>query len=264
MVIHDSEMAEYETSFSRLNSSAPMSLRTPSGPVMGGMMLEYYNHVDATYHTCTVGFVTTYNGAPAAVTNSHCSTQEWKREGTEYYFGTYMGTEVRDPGSDDNCGYLWLQKCRYADALIFSVTGHPARRGYIARPRSMHSDSDDAELWSEIDPSRPTLQIAGRGNSTVGAFVDKIGARTGWTYSTVKKKCVDTSTSVGHRFYCQHWSKYGRGGGDRGGPVFNFRVDFVDLLGIHWGHIWYAFEYFSVYSPDDEIMKDLGSLTVTP
>jgi hypothetical protein len=242
------------------------TLRSQTGAIMGGKRVSIYSAGGAYQGWCTVTFATRYGGSAAAVTNSHCSETRGLLEYSRYHFGgTHVGTEAKDPRFDNNCDWMVWQKCRNADALLFTIPSHPTQQGYIARPRLRHTgDSDDA-VYGEIDPSNPTFTITGTGETRSGTYVNKVGAKTGWTYGVVEKTCVDTSTSVGHKFRCQHQAKYGRGGGDSGSPVFYWDGGSgAQFLGVHWGHVWNDFEYYAVYSSDNRIFLDLGTLTVTP
>lgn len=252
--------------------SSPGTLRSFEGPIMGGKKIRMYRSTGEYLGACTVGFATTYNGAPAGVTNSHCTEVRGDLDGTyvgfpgyEYSVSSYVGREIKDPQFDNNCDWMLWQKCRSSDAAIFDVPSYQTQRGYIARPRLWHTDNSDAEMYVEIDPNKPTLAITGTADTKAGYYVDKIGQRTGWTYGVVEKTCVDTSTSLGHKFRCQMLSKAQADHGDSGAPVFYWDGDTVRFLGILWGRVWNSFEYYQVYSPDGRIWEDMGvELQVTP
>lgn len=251
--------------------SASRSLRSQSGPLQAGMKISYYDWRESKWMACTMGLVTVHNGAPAVLTNSHCSPTRAVVEGTRYDFpaGRSVGTEVKDPSFGNNCDWMVWQKCRSADALLFRVDGaYPADRGVVARPRYRKTSKDDAPVWSEIDPVRPTMTITGTGDSRVGATVDKVGARTGWTYGAVKETCVDVTVpgNAGHKYRCQHFAKFRIDNGDSGSPVFYWNGDQVQWLGIAWGTRWdvWELEWVSIYSPDGRVFEDMGTLPVTP
>lgn len=242
------------------------TLRDQTGPIMGGKKISWYNSSDGKLYACTVAFATTYNSASAAVTNSHCSRTRGELEYTPYYFpyAQHVGTEVKDPAFSNNCDWMVWQKCRNADAIIFNVPSYPTQRGYIARPRTWHTDNSDAVQYVEIDQYKPTFTISGTADTKAGTYVDKVGQRTGWTFGVVEKTCVDTSTSLGHKFRCQHLSKAAANHGDSGSPVFYWDGDTVRFLGTLWGRVWNSFEYYQVYSSDNRIFLDLGTLPITP
>lgn len=249
---------------SEASLSVPGTLRDQNGPIRGGMMLIYRNWGDGKLKACTVAFATVYEGSPAGVSNSHCSTTEWKLESTRYYFGEWIGYEWKDPSSNDNCGPFWAYKCRNADAMIFGAYPRATMRGYIARPLLWHTDNDTMPKWRDIDPERPTLQITGIGTIAGGQEVDKIGQKTGWTYGNVARTCTATNGENWHRYYCQNWTYYASDYGDSGSPVFKWHGDTVELLGVHWGRTKHDGTWYKVYSPYDRVTKDLGSLPVTP
>lgn len=248
------------------------SLKDQSRPMMSGMYVTWDNWKDGQRYGCTIGLIGIQNGQTYAVTNAHCSTIEWRTEATVYSYGAFRATEAKDPRSSDNCGLFWVYYCRNADASMFPVGGASAQMGRIANPQLLNETADgylqtsDDPQYLTIDPANPSLRIsATAGQSTVGDIVYKVGARTGKTRGTVGRTCVDTNAvEGGHRYYCQHWARYGNDFGDSGAPVFRVNADgTATLAGIHWAKRWDAL-WYAVYSPYRRIERDLGSIQVIP
>jgi hypothetical protein len=238
------------------------TLFTQPYPMMGGMAVDWRQPGDNELfpNWCTIAFTTIYQGRIAAVTNSHCSGDRGRVDGTMYFYDLREGPEVKDPAFGNNCDWMIWQGCRNADANLFAMDSAIAGIGYIARPKLRHNTKSDERLYKEIDVANPRLKITGTSTSRVGSIVDKVGGRTGWTYGAVTKTCVDVSTNFNTKFRCQHFSSYPSAKGDSGSPVFYWNGNTVEFLGISWA----AGSDHSVYSSDDRIFLDLGTLQLTP
>ena len=254
-------------SFNAATGRVTGTLRSQDLAPMGGMQVDWNpNGTSAldgwTY--CTLGFMTTYLGKTAGVTNAHCSADRGRLEETAYgYRGRGLGEELKDPEFGNNCDWMVWQGCKNADANIFGAARAHAAIGYIARPQTYHTSNSDALQYIVIDSSNPHFEITGTGDTRTGTVVDKVGVRTGWTYGLVERTCVDVSTNANTKFRCQHLAKYAGDNGDSGSPVFYWNGNTVELLGIHWGSGWNWGEMCSYYSSDRRIFLDLSTLPVT-
>ncbi|MGQ0815458.1 MAG: hypothetical protein ACT4O1_13535 [Gemmatimonadota bacterium] len=178
---------------------------------------------------CTLGFNATYypGGIETSIyaTNGHCTTSQGSVDSTTHYQNRYnvaddfIGKEAwtsvfvsGDPRCDQS------SSCKYSDISLGRYDPNTSVLGYwIAKPTQRCRTPctinygltailrvDGEQLWP--------LQ-----NDTV----DKVGARTGWTYGPVTQTCVDEVVS-GVEFICQYWVDAGVGRGDSGSAVFVF------------------------------------------
>lgn len=243
------------------------TLRSQDLAPMGGMQVDWNPYASSSldgWTFCTLGFMTTYLGKTAGVTNAHCSADRGRLDNSAYkYKGKYLGDELKDPEFGNNCDWMVWQGCKNADANIFGAADAHAAIGYIARPQYFHIGAHDDVQFVVIDTLNPHFEITSTGDTRTGTLVDKVGVRTGWTYGVVERTCVDVSTNANTKFRCQHLAKYASDNGDSGSPVFYWNGSTVQFLGIHWGSGWNWGEMYSYYSPDGRIFQDLGTLPVT-
>ncbi len=198
--------------------------------IVGGVHMD----LPATGSWCTPGFNVSINGAPAFATNGHCSNS-WgtSGDGTNYWqaFRTVQGDFVGSEGvesrlfsssTDSRCPYA-TPVCKWSDfstgTYITSMIPQEAM-GYFARPTTR--SRFDSNLV--IDSIHPALAITNKYiYSYVGDTVDKIGARTGWTYGPVTQSCVTEQVSNGYvtyYFICADEAAMGVNHGDSGSGVF--------------------------------------------
>jgi hypothetical protein len=254
---------------------APATLSSEHRPVPGGVQL-YMTHEGRRLGTCTLGWNTVYNGAPAFVTNSHCTAQRGNRDNTLFYqpwpFNhLYIGNEVLDPPNNIHRDIYtgkycpFFSQCRYSDAAVVAYRSSSLPiRAAIARTMNYNGSKN-------INQSNPYFWI----NSTTLSQppenahfqLDKVGFRTGWTWGEVTRTCVHASTGYGsYVMFCQNYvvqpfTSEIANKGDSGSPVF--RWDFGNsavLHGILWGGGGTNNSRF-VYSPLRNVYRDLGNVT---
>jgi hypothetical protein len=151
--------------------------------------------------------------------------------------------------------------CRFADAALIGIDDSVATEiGAIARTTYRNNGAGDANSGSiVIDPVHPTFWIEAYAgwNIVQGQTVNKMGARTGWTWGVVVPggTCKDmTPLGETKKLGCQFEANYAHDGGDSGAPVFYWTGgNTVVLAGIHWGGA------FSAYKG---LEQDLGVLQV--
>lgn len=209
-----------------------------SGTSLGGVVRNTLGgvHMDTNSpaNFCTLGLNVSFNGQASFMTDGHC-TNSWgfSNDGTSFWQASRTvsaelagseGTESRTfgPATDSRCTGTYL--CKWSDATFVPYsTDFVAQQsmGYFARTTSR--TLLDSNLV--IDVSNPTIPIT---NKTLfpfaGDIVDKVGARTGWTYGQVTGTCVTIYASNANgqvmQFVCMHTASGGAKGGDSGAGVF--------------------------------------------
>ncbi|MDE2872603.1 MAG: hypothetical protein OXQ94_13065 [Gemmatimonadota bacterium] len=232
---------------------------------------------------CTLGFTAiTFDGQPAAVSNSHCSStafsldNAWSGQPTNSY---HFGWEIVDPDKKWCFGLtppfkigpipipipLVPHPCRDADAALMRVDTAKAAiaLGEIARTIDK-SNCDDCRMSLDIDEDNPTIQITSiQPYNVANEILHKIGRTTGWTFGAVEQTCVDWFSTGGMVIKCSDVVDYSNDPGDSGSPVFEYDDDrgTAQLRGIHWG--WIAFPWHDgVMSDLGQIVDDLGAMWV--
>ena len=219
-------------------------------PLMGGYQIQN------TGGTCTLGFITTNprNGAPAFVTNSHCTSTYWGFDGVAFGQAQWwqgVGSEVRDP--DGFPCFLW-GRCRFADAALVQVNV-PTAINQIARTTWWGTPGNPGSLTV----ANPPLQVVSHvWFPPWGQMVDKVGRTTGWNYGFVRNTCVLVNVSFSRRLLCQYFADYWSQGGDSGSPVFIWWGDRVGLTGLHWGSFRFLWIRRAIFSPLGGVRFDLG------
>ncbi|MBV6506365.1 MAG: hypothetical protein ILNGONEN_01940 [Syntrophorhabdaceae bacterium] len=232
-----------------------------SDPLAGGLRIDIL-HPDNSLHVCSLGFVAQRNGQLGFVTASHCTSGTFGPDNNSGYqlWNRLAGTESVDP-----YGYtcqLW-QECRNSDAAFFASSGLAMRVGTIQRPYGAGStqiDQNDAYWYV-------TSEDVGL---AAGADIHKVGRTTGWTDGAVLGTCLDVWLDNWHLHKCGYAANYSRGGGDSGGPVFQWDWHAcsrcVRLVGIHSGVGAWP-DYNAVFSKLPQLKANLGgtwSLFFTP
>jgi hypothetical protein len=201
-------------------------------PLQGGWQIQNGGGL------CTLGFITLNprNGAPAFVTNSHCTSTFWGNDGTwfsQHVNPNWVGTEVSDPGGF-NCGLFGWWRCRFSDAALVQVTNAAVDWNRIARTSWWGAGYG---AWGSINVAPPALNVTAVQNwPWNGQMVDKVGRTSGWTYGFVRRSCVSMPRGSWKIALCQYWASYTSVGGDSGSPVFLWHGNNVTLTGINWGH----------------------------
>ncbi|TDI87126.1 MAG: DUF11 domain-containing protein [Chloroflexi bacterium] len=228
-----------------------------NGPPEGGLQIAFVDGGLA--YLCTLGFNAVRAGVKGFVVNSHCTTDQFKVDGTNHYqpwlspSTNLIGNEIADPSSF-KCNVKG-KKCRYSDAAYDQLADKvQVTLGSIAKPTGVNDGS------LEIAGSFSIVGEAA-GETVEGTILNKVGRTTGWTRGPITKSCVDTGVfRTNILLLCQDFVKAGVGGGDSGSPVFQITSDNdVTLYGILWGGA--SDGSFFVYSPILNIEKDLGELT---
>lgn len=217
-------------------------------------------------------------GVRVFVTNSHCSSSSWDTDASIFHqpypsrFSEVnrIGQEYRDRRGE-SCGFLSPNVCRYADATAVRIdAGITSDRGKIARTLYAGGTTGGS---LQIDAASPSFRITSEGTPYQNQFVNKIGARTGWSRGRVTKTCVVTYQGgrSWSKLRCQYFAEADVDDGDSGSPVFSDSGDgSVALFGMVWGKTEPMCDPLSgggcqlyvnfVFSPISGIEKDLGSL----
>lgn len=218
-------------------------------PLAGGLQIDW-QYADGSVTYCTIGFVSNFDGFRRLTTNSHCSQGTYQTDATPYAQGSEVrydlfdayriGYEIRDyAGSTCFVSGYGYMPCRESDAN-FAVPGNydEAPVGYIARTTSYNGGGGWAGGYGSlvIDQATPTIRITDheRGLS-VGTVLDKVGAKTGWTYGRVTRTCVGTPGTDGYFRKCTHFTDLFSLGGDSGSPMFLWQGATAILYGVLWG-----------------------------
>ncbi|HEY5219378.1 MAG TPA: hypothetical protein VIJ16_06205 [Gemmatimonadaceae bacterium] len=245
--------------------------------IIGGVHMD----LPATGSWCTLGFNVEIDGEPAFATNGHCSN-EWgtSGDGTDYWqaFRTvqsdYVGAEgvesqIFTNSTDSRCPDTEYY-CKWSDFSTGTYTDSMASQqamGYFARPTTR--TRFDSNLV--IDSLNPALAITNKVLfPVVGDTVDKIGARTGWTYGPVTSSCVTEFVSNGvqaYYFICSDEAAMGVNHGDSGSGVFVYGAvgDTASLAGQMFagynsnGHLLTV----TIFSPLNNIQSEFGLIPAT-
>jgi hypothetical protein len=257
----------------RVGRGGPIAtLRDRIRPVPGG--LEVWN--TATYPVyCTLGFNVWYSnyklgiptGTRAFLTASHCTATTFGYDGTRFtQGGTRIGRELVDPPLFDATTTTRCpagRRCRWSDVAVVQYDDSVAwDLGYIAKPQwSVSNPSTDYTI--QIDPYNPRLTVAGNSYPTVGAYVNKIGRTTGWTWGPVLRTCVDypwSESSGAPIILCQTEVDATALDGDSGSPAFIYNPENnAYVAGIVWRKARDQSGNFRrfVFSPRDQIRNDI-------
>ncbi|HMI55004.1 MAG TPA: hypothetical protein VK494_02340, partial [Gemmatimonadaceae bacterium] len=238
------------------------TLRDVWRPTQAGIQIHFGMYL------CSMGFNADAGAERSFITASHCTNTQGGVEGTQYWQPlssvdpTVIATEVADPEyftyrDDPICPRG--KACRFSDSSreLYSA-GVASTRGAIAQTSGANNNS--LEVVGSFDV---TAQDDAGTAAPVGAIVNKVGRTTGWTQGPVTNTCVNTNV-FGSRIHmlCQTFVAAGVGGGDSGSGVFAItRRNNVTLVGILWGGTGDGRTF--VYSPFNQIEKELGQLTAT-
>jgi hypothetical protein len=205
------------------------TLRDSIRPLPGGMQID----PDAvTWCTQTVNGLDPSYGS-GFFSCSHCTADMGVVDSTKVYqphtdgTGEYIGLEVRDAPlfTGDPCPTG--RRCAWADVAYFQHThASIGEFGAIAHPTAVCtancSDNETALTISTTDP-RWYVWSDYTGSIVDGIGLQKVGARTGWTYGQVTNTCYDwNDPSSDITRLCQVRTNGIADGGDSGSPVFRF------------------------------------------
>ena len=259
-----------------------LNSRIPDRMLAGGYEVRALYNPGA----CSLGFTAFPSRRPPTktfVTASHCSRKEYEPETDKHQWQQphdssgdsltapigLVGEEMADP-KPRRCKFLWLKKCRHADALLVKVDTDSAdiAHGKIARTKSRAESCSSGSCDTSIDKNNPLIRITGTSRPLVNQVVDKIGRTTGWTYGTVFETCTDIKLEFPERdvwITCSDKANLLGRPGDSGAPVFRYRWNGDDsvahLVGIMWGSP-PEDDDVTWMSSLDQIEKDLGDLVV--
>ncbi len=234
-------------------------------PTLGGARILFSDS------GCTLGFNATLGGRTGFVTNSHCTDVQGSVTGTVYQsVGIQLGVEFRDPPYYQ-CGYPgFYRSCRRSDSAFVhydeGLRGRSFRLGEIFRTTYWRGPAQGPGSTT-IDPDKPTMPIVGsHAYPFNGVMVDKVGAKTGWTYGFVNRTCATANVNAyvdGRRvrLYCQDRANFTADKGDSGAPVFYWNRDYSAVLcGLHWGGSGTGSNRRSWFSSLGRVELDLGPL----
>ena len=247
-------------------------------PAIGGLHIEKTGDPG---NYCTMGLNITYNGNAAIATAGHCSQRpDVSADSTPYLqpseaiYPVTLAVEtveasVFSASRDSRCP-VNSNLCKWSDFSINYVTDNVSQAlsavGRVARPFAR--TRVDSSLT--FDPGHPFLITNKVLFPFVGDTVDKIGARTGWTYGVVTAACETENAGFSDYYICNHRAALGVGGGDSGAGVFVYKAngDSLNWAGQVWGGVdpipGKTRRYNSVYfSPVNNIQSELGNVVAT-
>lgn len=244
---------------------ATANLQGDVRPVPGGVQVSF---IKLPYiYFCTATFNAYLDGAFGFVTNSHCTSDRGKVDGTRYSqgdpYGPEIATEVADPGYVTGGDCPATRKCRFSDSA-FAQYDAVSTGGFRKLAKTTGRGREEGSMVLKPASARLNVKSIGAAPLT-GQVVNKVGRTTGWTYGPVVATCVDVSSSATEfTVWCQHLVQAGTEGGDSGSPVFSWtKGSNVNLLGVLWaggsdgqGNSIFAF------SPFASIQDELGTLRV--
>lgn len=231
------------------------SLRNNVSPPRGGAEIS---------GTCTLGFVGRYQGDWGFITNSHCTAQMGSVTGMAFNQsanGSQIGVESADP-SYRSCGFLGLRSCRDSDAAFVDFDSGVGVSTDVMRTQSWAAPGNGTGSI-QIDHGAAMSLDEVSAHPVSGDMVDKVGRTSGWTYGFVNRTCT-TGRPVdnnGNRIRvdgdpvlmkCQYEASYLSQGGDSGSPVFIWKGDSIELVGLNWG----GGSDYAIFSPLQGIWND--------
>lgn len=233
------------------------TLRDRVRPLVGGIQIFPY--------FCTLGFNAIRSGVSGFVTNSHCTDQWFRDDGTvhhqpmAFFDINRIGREAFDPPLYTGGGCPSGRQCRQSDSAYGQLdSGVRGNLGFLARPEGLGSIriAGNFRIVDKRDPSQ------------VGQTVERVGRSSGWRRGKITNICVDIHDvhGPGITMRCQFLADYYSESGDSGSPVFTIlnspsQYD-VRLNGIHWGQISWSGLTRRVFSGIWNIQMDLGALMV--
>jgi hypothetical protein len=207
---------------------------------LGGEVREIVGgvHIDlpAAGNWCTLGLNVSYSSQASFMTNGHCSTTFGSSNDGTPFWQAFRSVSADSVGSEGTEAALFASDhdarcpsssaiCKYSDAdFIPYRSGMVSSQamGYFARPTTR--TRFDSNLV--ISSGTPTIPIDSKELFPFsGDTVDKVGARTGWTYGPVTSTCSTEAVTNGlstYYFVCVHEANMGLGPGDSGSGVFVF------------------------------------------
>ena len=219
---------------------------------------------------CTLGFTAMRAKRPTDsvfVSNSHCSRIPYS---TDYAVwgqpdsldDQHVGYETFDPETRRCSKWrpFFRHDCRESDAALIAVTADSGiALGDIARTTERKDCASDCKI--KIDPANPVIRIgSARRTNMVNDELDKVGAKTGWTYGDVKETCKDKRQEGGVYVLCSDMISFKVREGDSGAPVFEYYSDAgtAQLRGVVWGRD--EGKDWGAISSLEQIEKNLGRL----
>jgi hypothetical protein len=242
------------------------SLKSKLRPVQGGVQVEADTAI-FDFKTCTMGFNAIRNNRNGFVTNSHCTAEQGGSEDTDFHqpddpiFNerNKIGDEIADPVFFTGGICPSGRRCRYSDSAFIEYDASSFRGSRIARTTGWNNGS------TTINDSNPTFNIISETLTPIqGAFLDKVGITTGWTYGRVEETCKDIAKVNDITLLCQSTVNRINDNyqiadfGDSGSPVFLWLGNNVSLAGVLWGVNNNSSSF--AFSPLGYIEQELGQL----
>jgi hypothetical protein len=240
-------------------------------------------HLDAppTGKWCTLGFNTRIAGVASFVTNGHCSNSFGVPNDGTNYWQAYRSVPADLAGAEGVEAHLFSMAtdsrcpaptnlCKWSDFATgtYTVSMAPQQAmGYFARATTR--TRFDSNLV--INATNPALAIRNKVLFPfVGDTVDKIGARTGWTFGPVTASCKTETVNVDGQYYyfvCAHEANMGVNNGDSGSGIFVYGVagDTASLAGqLFAGYLSNGSLYtMAVFAPLNNIQSEFGLVPAT-
>lgn len=193
---------------------------------------------------------------PGWVTASHCVAPTWENQFRNVYQPTSTDNQI---GYENYDPYGWpcgSYTCRWSDSAWVRGNYGLAQHGTIVQTNGWNGNRT-------VNTANPRFYVWGSRTAQQGMQIEKMGASTGWTTSTIEPApCIDILFN--NKVYkCQDRSPIEASFGDSGGPVFNWwwwnGSSTVELMGIVWGG---SPGVHTNISPWHGIEKDLGTIYI--
>lgn len=250
---------------------------------IGGQAIEVVGTYGSNYFYgayCSMGFTANLptDSARYFITNSHCTNNLGIMDGSVNAITFVNSDTIADEAIDPppvSCVYN-TGGCRYSEtALARFRPAYSPLRGEVFMTTFTGSGRTSVDTGSKeiaYDPMYVGGDVTPWG-SMVGAYVDHLGWKTGWTTGPILEICAYTnypSSTSSPGLLCQNKMGTYDDFGDSGGPVFQ-RTGQYDLYGRVWisaaGIVWGRGSdtngFFTWYSPIDGVRTDLGNLDLT-
>lgn len=236
---------------------SPTTLQGANNTLRGGLYIK-----GSSGSNCSMGprVIATHNNEEyiGFLTNSHCTTTRGVTDGDTFtQGGRYVGTEQIDIPSFSCLGN---NTCYNTDAVFVGTVNGEGVEGTVKGEHFHTIGLNDGSI--NLHKNHKLKQAGWGDNAVIGAIMDKVGRKSGWTYGKVYEICFDVRASNDNSIIrCSNAVKRLNNtykmslGGDSGAPVFKWSSpDWARLNGVLWGGLPDDSDF--VYTPFNSIRSD--------